>query len=315
MKPFANAEPFLQLIILFLISFLSAGIFILAGQGLVAALWGVNIMDAPEVLRKYDNPQAININRILLLFQHFGLFIVPAIVFSKLSSTNWKTYIGFRPTLKPFIWGSAIIMILSLPAINGLSWINEQMVLPDFLGSLEEVFKGLEDSAAQLTSALTESGEIGPLLANLFIIALIPAIGEEMIFRGLILPILRRWTNSANWAVWISAILFSFMHLQFYGFLPRLILGALLGYLFVWSRSLWAPIIAHFTNNALAVAVIFLMSRGSLDADIDSFEPTGTDWVWLGITFALAVWLIVYLLRFSKGWKRNDRSEQIRHGD
>ncbi len=309
MKPFSNAEPFLQLIILFLISFVSAGIFILAGQGLVAALWGVSIMDAPDVLRNYDNPQAVNINRVLLLFQHFGLFIVPAFVFSKLSSTHWKTYIGFRPALKPFIWGSALIMILSLPAINAMSWINEQMVLPDFLHRLEEVFQGLEDTAAQLTAALTETGEIGPLLANLFIIALIPAIGEEMIFRGLMIPILRRWTNSAHWAVWISAILFSSMHLQFYGFLPRLILGALLGYLFVWSRSLWAPIIAHFTNNALALVVIFLMSRGNLETDLDSFEPSGSDWVWLGVTIVIAAWLIVYLLRFSKGWQRNDRAE------
>lgn len=313
MKPFANAEPFLQLIILFLISFFSAGVFILGGQGLIAALWGVNLMESPEVLRNFDNAQTVHINRVLLLFQHIGLFIVPAWVFSKLSSHRWRPYVGFRPVLPPFVWGSALIMILSLPAINAMAWLNQQLVLPEFLRGVEAVFQNLEESAAELTTAITKTDNVWELLANIFVIALIPAIGEEMIFRGLVLPILRRWTRSVHWAVWISALLFSMMHLQFYGFVPRLVLGALLGYLFVWSRTLWAPIIAHFTNNALALIVIFFITRGGIDEELDSFDPTGIDWVWLVGSVAAAIWLIRYLLKFAPGWKRNDRAERLRH--
>jgi len=108
------------------------------------------------------------------------------------------------------------------------------------------------------------------MLFNLFMIAMLPALGEEFLFRGVLLRLFREWTHSTHLAVFISALLFSALHLQFYGFLPRLILGLMLGYVFVWSGSVWVPVIVHFFNNGLAVVAAWLYERGSITTDVES---------------------------------------------
>jgi len=104
------------------------------------------------------------------------------------------------------------------------------------------------------------------------------------------------------------------MHFQFYGFLPRFVLGALLGYLFVWSKSLWAPILAHFVNNALALFLLFLIARGSISEEVDSFDPEPSDWLLVGFSVMAVAGLIYYILRFSKGWRDNRQAEKLIHG-
>ncbi len=306
-RPFSNADPFLQLLVLFLLCFMIVGVFMLMAQGLISALWGINVFTDQAILRDYSNVQVVHVNRVLLLFQHLGLFIVPAIVFSKLTSSNWKSQIGLFPISPALLIASAVVMILCLPLINALSWINNLMSLPEFLSGLEAVLQSMEEGAAELTVALTQVTDVPSLLLNIVIIALIPAIGEEMIFRGLMIPIIRKWTGSGHVAVWISAFLFSAIHLQFYGFLPRFILGALLGYLFLSTKSLYAPIIAHFVNNAVALTLLFLMARGSIDADLDSFVPTSSDLIGLGVSIIAVVAVLRFIFR--KGKKIPQRTE------
>jgi membrane protease YdiL (CAAX protease family) len=171
------------------------------------------------------------------------------------------------------------------------------VALPDFLAPLEAVLTSMEEGAARLTEAITNVQDVPSLFLNLFVVALVPAIGEEMIFRGLVLPILHKWTGKIHAAVWISAILFSGMHLQFYGFLPRLVLGGLLGYLFVYTRSLWAPIIAHFVNNGLALVLLFFMARGEIGTEVDSFEPELASFIAAGVSVFIAVGVLVYMSR------------------
>jgi len=296
-RPFSNADPFLQLLVLFLLCFMIVGVFMLMAQGLIIALWGINVFTDQALLRDYDNIQVVHINRLLLLFQHLGLFIVPAIIFSQLTSRNWKKHVGLFPISPALMIAAAAVMVLCLPLINALSWINNLMSLPEFLSGLEAVLQSMEEGAAELTVALTQVTDVPSLLLNIVIIALIPAIGEEMIFRGLMIPIIRKWTGSGHLAVWISAFLFSAIHLQFYGFLPRLILGALLGYLFLSTKSLYAPIIAHFVNNALALVLLFLMARGTLDAELDSFVPASDDLIWLGISIIGIVLILGFIFR------------------
>ncbi|MFT5972241.1 MAG: O-antigen/teichoic acid export membrane protein [Cryomorphaceae bacterium] len=124
----------------------------------------------------------------------------------------------------------------------------------------------------------------------------------------------RKWTGNVHVAVWLSAFLFSAMHFQFYGFIPRFLLGALLGYLFVWSKSIWAPIIAHFVNNALALILLFMMARGSISEDLDSFDPDFSDWLLVGISAIAVGGLIFYITKYSKGWKNNRQAEQLQKG-
>lgn len=296
-RPFSSADPFLQIIVLFLISFVSVGIFLVMGQGLISFFWGIDVLAQQDVLSDFSNPQIVQINRVLLLFQHLGLFIVPAVVFSKLVSTRWTDHLGFRGLPMSLLVASGIVIVCCLPLINALAWINELIAFPRFLSGLEALLSSMEDSAARLTEAITQVDDVPTLLFNLLVVALIPALGEEMIFRGLILPIVQKWTGKLHAAVWISALLFSAMHLQFYGFLPRLVLGALLGYLFVYTRSLWAPIIAHFVNNALALVLLFLIARGKITADLDTFEPELSDLIALIFSLLLAGSILYFIFR------------------
>ncbi len=310
-RPFSNADPFLQLIVLFLLAFFCVGLFLLMGQGLLNALWGVSLFENPTLISDYENEQVIRMNRLLLFFQHLGLFVVPAIIFAALCSTNWKKYLGFRFILPQFAVGSIIMIIAALPLINVLAWANQSIVFPEFLAGVEKTLLGLEESAALLTEAIAGSPDINVFLVNIVVLALLPAFGEEMIFRGVVLPILRKWTGNVHLAVWISAFIFSAFHLQFYGFLPRFILGALLGYLFVWSKSLWAPIIAHFINNTLALFLMLLLAREYIPEEVDQFNATWLDWLLVLASIAIIVVGIFFLTKYSKGWRNNRLANRL----
>jgi membrane protease YdiL (CAAX protease family) len=295
-RPLAQADPILLILILFLLSFMGVSLFMVMGSGLVNALWGLNLFEQPSALQDYSNPQVVNINRMLLIFQHIGMFVLPAIIFSALVSTNWRENLGFRKAKSGLLPLAAFILVACLPLINALAWLNEQIDLPDALGALESAFMGMEESAAQLTAAMTGSTSPVILIINILFIAVLPALGEEMIFRGLLIPILRRRTHNDHIAIWISAFLFSAMHMQFYGFIPRMILGGILGYLFVWSKSLWAPILAHFANNALALILLFLVARNNIPEQADTFEPQGTDLILLLVSTGAVIFLL-YLFK------------------
>lgn len=313
-RPFSNADPFLQLIVLFLIAFFCVGIFLLMGQGLLNAFWGVNLFENSNALSDYENEHVVQMNRLLLSFQHLGLFIIPAIIFARLSSTNWKNYLGFRFLIPRMVIASALVMIAALPLINVLAWMNEGLTLPESLSGLEVVFAEMEETAQKLTMAIAGTGSVTSLMINIIVVALLPAFGEEMIFRGLMIPIFRKWTGNVHVAVWLSAFLFSAMHFQFYGFLPRFVLGALLGYLFVWSKSIWAPILAHFVNNALALFLLFMIARGNISEEVDSFDPVWSDWLLVAVSAMAVSGLIYYITKFSKGWQNNRQADQLMKG-
>ena len=297
-RPFSNADPFLQIIILFLLSFIGIAVFLFMANGIINAVWGVSFFADPSAIQDYSNPQIIQVNRVLLMFQHLGMFVVPSIIFAALISFQWKKYLGFRRVNLLFGIGAIVVMISSLPIINALSWLNLQMEFPDFMSGIENLFGGMEDGAADLTKAITSTDSPWIFAFNILVVALLPAIGEEMLFRGALMPVLIKWTGNKNRGVWISAILFSAMHMQFYGFLPRMMLGALLGYLYLWSRSLWTPILAHFANNGLAVFLLFLINKGTISEDLDSFSPSGDDLVWLIVSIALVSGVLFGLSKY-----------------
>jgi len=126
-------------------------------------------------------------------------------------------------------------------------------------------------------------------------IAILPAIAEEILFRGVIAKYLNEWTRNLHWAVFISAFIFAAIHLQFYGFLPRLLLGMALGYLYFWSGSLWLPIAAHFTNNFLSVVIEFLYRKQIIHTNAEDFGTNST--VWLTLISVTGVCLILGYLK------------------
>jgi membrane protease YdiL (CAAX protease family) len=185
-----------------------------------------------------------------------------------------------------------LIMLVAIPFINLLSWLNQQVVFPSYMSGIADLMRSSEDQIAELTQRILNVTGIDQLLFNLLVVAVVPALSEELFFRGSIQNILSvRCKNTL--AIWLTAIFFSTIHMQFYGFVPRMLLGAFFGYLVVWSGSLWLPIIAHFVNNAVSVIFYYLVFNGYKLPDIDK---TGTEnTLWLGflsgfITIGLIVW-------------------------
>jgi hypothetical protein len=143
------------------------------------------------------------------------------------------------------------------------------MIFPNWLKGLEYWMRDSEDKAAKLTEKFLVINSPLDLLLAIFMIAVLPALGEELLFRGVIQRIIGEWSRNIHVGIWCSAILFSALHMQFYGFVPRMLLGVMLGYLYAWSGTLWLPIIAHFINNAAAVILSYLFKQGTISVDAD----------------------------------------------
>ncbi|MDD4157805.1 MAG: CPBP family intramembrane metalloprotease [Proteiniphilum sp.] len=146
-----------------------------------------------------------------------------------------------------------MVYLFSYPLASFLSQLNKQMVLPESFHEIEAAMRSMEDAAMETTELLLSVDTAGGLLLNLLVVALLAAVTEELFFRGALQQLLRNWFGSGHGSVWASAGIFSLVHFQFYGFLPRMLLGALLGYLFLYTANLWIPILFHFINNATVI--------------------------------------------------------------
>ncbi|MFH1320635.1 MAG: CPBP family intramembrane glutamic endopeptidase [Bacteroidota bacterium] len=269
---FVGLSPLSKIIFLTCIVLISTLVFLIIGSLLAIFSFKINIFSNPGVLTDLDNSNALSAFKLLQGFQHIGLFIVPPIVFAFLVSTNPGNYLRIKQLPVMFsLFAACIIMVTAMPLVNWMIEINETLRLPEFLSEIEQWMKDTEENAAKITEAFLNMKTTGDLLLNMLIIALLPAVGEELLFRGVIQRLFAEWTKNVHLGVIIAAVLFSTLHMQFYGFLPRMMLGILFGYLLVWSKSLWLPILCHFINNGAAVFFYYLSSKGIITFDSDTF--------------------------------------------
>jgi len=233
--------------------------------------------------------------KLLQLFQSIGMFVIPPFMLAYLWSEKPVVYLHLDQKTNWLNAGFVILfMIMAIPFINLLGDLNQQLVLPKALAELETWMKTTETQTAQLTEKLLNVHDVKGLFFNIFLIAMIPAVGEELFFRGSIQSVLQEWKGAVA-AIWITAFIFSAIHLQFYGFVPRLLLGAFFGYMLVWNRNLWLPILAHFTNNVIAVIFYYLKNNGYQTIDIDTIGTGNT--LWLGYVSGLLAIVGVFLLK------------------
>ena len=229
----------------------------------------------------------------LQLIQTAFTFVLPAFLLAHFVGQG-ISYLKFTPIRSSLMWlGVILLMPLALPAVNWLKSLNDMVVLPHFMSGVELWMQQMEHQSELLTEKFLSVSSYSALALNLLVMAAIPALGEELFFRGILQTVLGEKLNR-HLAVWITAFIFSAIHLQFYGFLPRFLLGAALGYLFLFSGSIWASIVAHFINNALAVLLFFLTFNGYLTFDMDALGTQNT-W-WLGFLSLTLVCLLFYRL-------------------
>jgi membrane protease YdiL (CAAX protease family) len=233
--------------------------------------------------------------RIAQILQSLGLFVLPPFILMYLLNEKPFEWFGLKKLPASNLWMTGIgAVIFSVPLVNYLVQINNAVVFPESMTFLENSLRAMENSAEVLTEKLLQTDSVFGLTGNLLLIALMPAFAEELFFRGTMQKILAGKTGQ-HVAVWITAIIFSLFHMQFFGFLPRLMLGAVLGYLYMFSGNLWLPVIAHFANNAIAVIFHFMIKNGitTLDPEVPGKEGTG----YLAVFSLIALAMLLFILK------------------
>jgi membrane protease YdiL (CAAX protease family) len=180
-------------------------------------------------------------------------------------------------------------LILSLPSITLIAELNKNIHLPEAFSSIEKAMRDAEKLAEELTMLFVRIDTPADIALSFFAIAVIPAIGEEMIFRGFFQRELIHQTKKVHLSIWITACVFSFIHFQFLGFFPRVLLGALLGYMYVWSGSMLVPILMHFTNNALTLILLMAYKKGYTNFNPDSSEEIPYLFVFLTLLLCIGI--------------------------
>ena len=290
-----NHAPPLQFVFLGVTVIFSASMFILIGVVLSTLIFGVSFL-SPDILGQIDEPNVMSALKLMQILQHIGIFIIPALIFAYLVNKQPVDYLRLNQSALPITYFlAAMIMLLSMPIINWMIIVNEAMALPDFLAGLERWMQQAEASAAEVTEKFLYMDSTGDLLLNLLMIAIIPAVGEELLFRGVLQRILISWTKNIHVGILIAAILFSAMHMQFYGFFPRMMLGVLFGYLFVWSGSLLLPIFCHLINNAAAVIFVYVEGVEAVGIEENNFGSSA-DGSLFTVASALAIAALLYVI-------------------
>ncbi|MFD1629186.1 CPBP family intramembrane glutamic endopeptidase [Pseudopedobacter beijingensis] len=293
-------HPIYELLYLILFCVLSGFAFSFLGM---FVFMGMNSFSTDLLL----DQQALSINvgflRILQIFSSTGIFIMGPYLFSKKRGYHFERYYKLDGEVFPNLAVLSILcMFCALPLIEWMSAVNAKMVFPESLKGLESWMKMKEQEAELLTKQLLVMPSFADFTINFLMIALLPAIGEELLFRGALQNIFSSWFKNHHVAIWVTAILFSAIHLQFFGFFPRMFLGALFGYLLVWGKSLWYPIIGHLVNNGAAVVAAFILQQQG--KSIDELDKTDTFPVYAyGLS---AIFTLVLLLRFYQKSRKQD---------
>ncbi len=268
---FKDNNPGNQLGITLLFCMTGFILFMILSYMIAALCFGISLQNLSDT----NNPQNINALKLIQLIVSTGIFIVVPLILAYIFSGNAFKYLNIN--VKPSIKGSGIvllIMISAIPAINLIADLNSQLKLPGFMSGIEKFMIDSEKSNDSLTEAFLNVHSLAGFAVNILIVALIPAIGEEFFFRGILQRLLTNLSKNKHWGIILSGFIFSAIHMQFYGFFPRWLLGIMFGYMFVWSGSLWLPIIAHFVNNSLDVTIYYLVNQKLLNPQILDFGFT-----------------------------------------
>lgn len=281
----------------FLILFLFTGL-ILASAILIIAGGG-----------SIEKMQSIDFLRIMQLLQAILLFLFPACLCAYLFSEQPLSYLKLNKQFDfKFLLMTLLLMLVVQPFISFVGYYNNLMTLPESLSEIEQWMRQTEDSTQALMERMLTTDSVGILLLNIFVIAIIAGLTEEFFFRGSLQQIFNKITNNKHIAIWITAFIFSAIHFQFYGFFPRLILGAILGYIFLWSGNLWISVIAHTFNNLMSVLMFHFTFGTPMYEEAQNFGASA-DTIVATIISVIVSGIILYFL--SKEFYKNKLKNEV----
>lgn len=293
-----NFPPFVKLIFALFITVVVFLVFMIVGVLVALPVFSLNVFELQEVLSDFDNINNVSILKYFQIVQTLGLFVVPPFVITYIFHKEIKKslYLISLPDLHSSI-KVILVMIIGLPVINLLVLWNAQIDLPQWLESVEKWMKVTEQSAQKLTEMFLKTENTGDLFINLLMIAILPALGEEFLFRGVLQRYLIELIRNRHLGVLVTSILFSALHLQFFGFFPRLLLGLFFGYLLLWTGNIWLPVLAHFINNGMAVILYFILGTEVVEKEINPFGTESGSYFIAIVSAVLVSLLIVSIYR------------------
>lgn len=285
--------------LLLLVAFVFLGLFV--GQLLgMALIFPMLDFDVQQVMLLLSDPTAVPMARsALLILQAGGAlvgFVLAPLIHQQFIDKNPPARLLDAQHTETLPLLLVFILVVAFMPVNAtvMEW-NLSLDFGPISPAFQEWAFAKEEELRQLTEYLTRFESFGGLLVGIFVIAVLPALGEELIFRGIIQRRCYTLLGNPHLAIWLAALVFSAIHFQFFGFFPRLLLGALFGYIYYWSGNLWYAIFAHFVNNGFTLVMLYLYQQGMIDTDIDSTEPI--PWTTAGLALAVCIALLIVLKR------------------
>lgn len=281
----------------------------LTGGGLIIAamasfaIWSM-MTGQSFPLREEDilQPKYYNVNMVLQAVSTFFIFFVPVHFFAAICYRKPLQYMGFnfRFNFKQILLVIGIL-ILTFPLSGSLGTLNKILPISQYWAAK---FKAMEVAREAQEAALININSFSKYIISLLVIGLLPAVFEETFFRGGVQNLLTRWFKGPWVAIIFTAIIFSLIHLSYYGFLVRFALGMVLGFIFYYSGSLWLNILLHFLFNGIQVTALYVMTmNGVKDKNVEDNFP-----IWIGL---IALALLVYLFKIFKQTSTIKQSQYI----
>ncbi|MCQ2308992.1 MAG: CPBP family intramembrane metalloprotease [Bacteroidales bacterium] len=230
--------------------------------------------------------------RIAQICSQMAGFVMPPLFYAALVKEKPLDYLGFRKM--PVIALLGIVAMFTVLPFNSLvtEW-NEGFTLPESMAGLEEYFRMVQDMADDLMKKFLDVETVGGLVTNILMIAALAAIGEELLFRSVIQPFMIRICRNVFVGILVTSVLFSAMHFEFYGFIPRIILGIMLGYMFYITGSIWSSMLMHFVNNATIVVLYYLNFNKIIELDVEKFGSSENVFMIIGsVVVTLAIFVV-----------------------
>ena len=266
-------------------------LFILLALIIIGLILGTVIGLAYVFITKSD-PNDLNALRFMQISSQLFTFVFPPIAYAFLVKEKPVNALGLKKSkILWFLIGIAMIFVI-MPFNSILAEWNANLTLPESMSKIESLMKQMQDAATEMIEKFVSVDTIGGLILNLFMIAGLAALGEELLFRSIIQTSLIKICKNAHIGILIASVIFSFIHFEFYGFFPRLILGMLLGYMFYFSGSIWIPMLMHFLNNGTVVLIYFLNNKGITNIDVDTFGQTSIPVLIISIVVMIVLFLL-----------------------
>lgn len=245
----------------------------------------------------------LNSLRFMQIGSQIFTFVLPPIVYALLIKENPFKSLGFNKTTITWLFLGVAMMYAILPLNSVFAEWNANIKFPDSMTDFERLLQDMQERATEIMERFVNVTSIGGLILNLFMIAGLAALGEELLFRSIIQTSLIKVCKNAHIGIIIASAIFSIIHMEFYGLLPRFVLGMLLGYMYYYSRSIWIPIAMHFANNGTIVFLYYLNNIGTINIDVESFGKTNIFVLILSIIAMIA--LFWFTIRLNKKEKLN----------